>query len=69
MDSHAEEFNKILEELAVADEKSAEYFRELPPITPSRKEVISIIKNFSCVWCSIRDFTKTVSGPPPVMKH
>ncbi|MBR2466379.1 MAG: serine acetyltransferase [Clostridia bacterium] len=46
MNLHGDTFNKILEELSVADEKSAEYFRELPPITPSRKEVISIIKNY-----------------------
>ncbi len=46
MNLHGDTFNKILEELSVADEKSAEYFRELPPITPSRKEIISIIKNY-----------------------
>ncbi len=46
MNLHGDMLNKILEELSVADEKSAEYFRELPPITPSRKEVISIIKNY-----------------------
>lgn len=46
MNLHGDMLNKILAELSVADEKSAEYFRELPPITPSRKEIISIIKNY-----------------------
>ncbi len=45
MKSHEDILNEILGELSVADEKEADYFRELTPITPSRKEVISILKS------------------------
>ncbi len=42
---HEDILNGILAELSVADERGAAYFREITPITPSRKEVISIIKS------------------------
>ncbi len=45
MNSHEERLNSVLEELSVADEREAEYFRPTTPITPSRKEVVSIIKS------------------------
>lgn len=45
MKSHSEMLDGILSELSLADERGKHYFRELTPIVPSRKEVVSIIKN------------------------
>ena len=45
MDHHESILNNILAELDRKSECAANYFNPVPPITPSRKEVISIIKN------------------------
>ncbi len=45
MKSHEEILEGVLSALEVADEREAEYFRPTTPITPSRKEVISIVKS------------------------
>ena len=45
MKSHESILNSILSELDLKNERTANYFKPLPPITPSRKEVIFIIKN------------------------
>ena len=44
MDFHKETLKSILNELDRKNECTANYFKPVPPITPSRKEVISIIK-------------------------
>ncbi len=49
MDSHDDILNGILGELSAADEHCADYFREPTPITPSRNEVVSIIKNYQSI--------------------
>ena len=43
--SHESVLSGILSELDRKNERTANYFKPLPPITPSRKEVIFIIKN------------------------
>lgn len=43
--SHESVLSDILSELDRKNERTANYFKPLPPITPSRKEVIFIIKN------------------------
>ena len=45
MKSHESVLSGILSELDRKNERTANYFKPLPPITPSRKEVIFIIKN------------------------
>ena len=49
MRTHEEELNEVLSVLDRKSECTAHYFRPVPPITPSRKEVISIIKNIQSV--------------------
>ncbi len=45
MHQHDKVLNSILSNLDKKSECAANYFKPLPPITPSRKEVILIIKN------------------------
>lgn len=49
MNSHDDILKGILGELSLADERSADYFREPTPITPSRNEVVSIVKNYQSI--------------------